>query len=57
MSFDRNRGRTGDETGDKTVRCPYCGSDECVLERERGPGLCRTVHYCTDCEQPFEEFG
>ena len=44
---------TGDERG---LRCPYCGSSDTELERERGPGLCRRVHYCHECTQPFEEF-
>ena len=38
------------------LTCPYCESEHTHVERERGPGLCRTVHYCEDCQQPFEEF-
>lgn len=36
--------------------CPFCGSADTSLERERGPGLCRRVHYCHACQQPFEQF-
>jgi ring-1,2-phenylacetyl-CoA epoxidase subunit PaaD len=36
--------------------CPYCGSRRTVLENAFGPTLCRSIHYCTDCRQPFEQF-
>ncbi len=36
--------------------CPYCGSRRTRLENAFGPTLCRAVHYCTDCRQPFEAF-
>jgi transcriptional regulator NrdR family protein len=42
---------------DEGMECPFCGSTNTELERERGPGRCRRVHYCNDCEQPFEQFG
>ncbi|MFB6073049.1 MAG: 1,2-phenylacetyl-CoA epoxidase subunit PaaE [Halobacterium sp.] len=45
---------TSGETG---VECPYCGSTETEREHPKGPSLCRSMHYCTDCEQPFERFG
>ncbi|MFC6725148.1 hypothetical protein ACFQE1_12360 [Halobium palmae] len=28
-----------------------------VREHPKGPGLCRSMHYCNGCEQPFETFG
>ena len=37
-------------------RCPYCGSRHTSLENAFGPTLCRTLHYCADCRQPFEAF-
>jgi hypothetical protein len=37
--------------------CPYCGSVETVREHPKGPSLCRSMHYCNECEQPFEAFG
>lgn len=43
-------------TNDNAIECPFCGSEKTRVERKRGPGLCRTVHYCTACSQPFEEF-
>jgi ring-1,2-phenylacetyl-CoA epoxidase subunit PaaD len=27
-----------------------------VLENAFGPTRCRSIHYCTDCRQPFEQF-
>jgi transposase-like protein len=38
------------------AECPYCGSNETEREHPKGPSLCRSMHYCHDCEQPFEKF-
>ena len=37
-------------------RCPYCGSTETKLENLFGPTPCRSIRYCEDCRQPFEQF-
>lgn len=37
-------------------RCPYCGSDRTVVDSAFGPTLCRSLHYCRACRQPFEAF-
>ena len=37
-------------------RCPYCGSRETRLENIFGPTPCRSIRYCADCRQPFEQF-
>jgi ring-1,2-phenylacetyl-CoA epoxidase subunit PaaD len=37
-------------------RCPYCGSTETRLENLFGPTPCRSIRYCKDCRQPFEQF-
>ena len=37
-------------------RCPYCGSPETKLENIFGPTPCRSLRYCTSCNQPFEQF-
>ena len=55
-------GRTDPSTtvgadGDETAECPYCGSANTVRDHPKGPGLCRSMHYCEDCEEPFERFG
>ena len=36
--------------------CPYCGSRRTALENAFGPTACRSIHYCTECRQPFEAF-
>jgi ring-1,2-phenylacetyl-CoA epoxidase subunit PaaD len=38
------------------VPCPYCGSRRTVLENAFGPTACRSIRYCADCRQPFEQF-
>lgn len=40
----------------KNVRCPYCGSKNTDLKSPFGPTLCRSLHYCNDCLQAFEQF-
>jgi ring-1,2-phenylacetyl-CoA epoxidase subunit PaaD len=37
-------------------RCPYCGSSDTALENIFGPTPCRSLRYCRDCRQPFEQF-
>jgi ring-1,2-phenylacetyl-CoA epoxidase subunit PaaD len=39
-----------------TFRCPYCGSTDTRLENLFGPTPCRSIRYCDDCRQPFEQF-
>jgi ring-1,2-phenylacetyl-CoA epoxidase subunit PaaD len=39
-----------------TVTCPFCGSDDTVLESAFGPTLCRSTHFCRNCRNPFEAF-
>jgi ring-1,2-phenylacetyl-CoA epoxidase subunit PaaD len=36
--------------------CPYCGSEDTVLESAFGPTLCRATHFCNVCRNPFESF-
>lgn len=42
---------------DAPAECPYCGSANTERDHPKGPGLCRSMHFCRDCEQPFEQFG
>lgn len=44
------------ERVERTVTCPYCGSDDTVLESAFGPTLCRATHFCRACRNPFESF-
>jgi ring-1,2-phenylacetyl-CoA epoxidase subunit PaaD len=39
-----------------TATCPWCGSDDTILENLFGPTLCRTLFWCNRCHQPFEQF-
>jgi ring-1,2-phenylacetyl-CoA epoxidase subunit PaaD len=40
----------------KKVECPYCGSNDTELKTPFGPTLCRSLHYCNNCKQAFEQF-
>jgi ring-1,2-phenylacetyl-CoA epoxidase subunit PaaD len=40
----------------KAYRCPYCGSTETRLDNIFGPTACRSIRYCENCRQPFEQF-
>jgi len=40
----------------EAVQCPYCGSNDTLLENPFGPTLCRSLHYCHACRQSFERF-
>lgn len=37
------------------VICPFCGSTETRLEQRKGTAICRSMHYCESCNEPFEE--
>jgi ring-1,2-phenylacetyl-CoA epoxidase subunit PaaD len=38
------------------VPCPYCHSENTTLRNPFGPTLCRSLHYCNNCRQMFEQF-
>lgn len=38
------------------VVCPQCGSKNTVMKSPFGPTLCRSLHYCNDCLNAFEQF-
>jgi ring-1,2-phenylacetyl-CoA epoxidase subunit PaaD len=40
----------------QAFRCPYCGSTDTKLENIFGPTPCRSLRYCRNCRQPFEQF-
>lgn len=46
-----------DVDADGSAECPYCGSSDTELEHPKGPSLCRSIHYCNACDQPFEAMG
>lgn len=39
-----------------TVKCPYCGSANTELRSEFGSTACKSILFCNDCHQPFEQF-
>ena len=38
------------------VSCPFCDSNNTRLTTPFGPTLCRSMHYCDNCKQAFEQF-
>jgi ring-1,2-phenylacetyl-CoA epoxidase subunit PaaD len=36
--------------------CPYCDSTNPTVKNTFGSTLCRAIHFCNDCRQPFEQF-
>lgn len=44
----------GTSTG---ARCPYCDGTNTEREHPKGPSLCRSMHFCHDCEESFEAMG
>ena len=51
------RGATGlIQLNGAVFRCPYCGSTDTRLENIFGPTPCRSLRYCNECQQPFEQF-
>lgn len=38
------------------VTCPHCGSKNTTLKSPFGPTLCRSLHYCNECLNAFEQF-
>ena len=36
--------------------CPRCGGNNTELKNTFGPTLCRSIHYCLDCRDAFEQF-
>ena len=39
-----------------SIRCPYCKSQQTERKSEFGSTACKSIWYCRDCRQPFEEF-
>lgn len=38
------------------ANCPYCNSENTTMRSPFGPTLCRSLHYCNNCKQGFEQF-
>ena len=37
-------------------RCPRCGSLDTTTQNSFGPTLCKSIHTCNRCREPFEAF-
>ncbi len=40
----------------ENVACPYCDGQNTSLNTPFGPTLCRSIHYCHDCKEAFQQF-
>jgi ring-1,2-phenylacetyl-CoA epoxidase subunit PaaD len=38
------------------VACPRCNNTNTEIRNFFGPTLCRSIHYCLDCQEAFEQF-
>lgn len=38
------------------ARCPRCGSFDTSVKNTFGPTLCKSIHVCNACKEPFEAF-
>jgi ring-1,2-phenylacetyl-CoA epoxidase subunit PaaD len=36
--------------------CPRCEGTDTEMKNAFGPTLCRSIHYCNDCKEAFEQF-
>jgi ring-1,2-phenylacetyl-CoA epoxidase subunit PaaD len=36
--------------------CPLCNGTNTEIKNLFGPTLCRSIHYCHDCKEAFEQF-
>ena len=40
----------------KDAKCPYCDSNDTEMKSPFGPTLCRSLHYCNNCKEAFQQF-
>jgi ring-1,2-phenylacetyl-CoA epoxidase subunit PaaD len=40
----------------ETAQCPRCDGTNTQLKNPFGPTLCRSIYYCHDCKEAFEQF-
>jgi ring-1,2-phenylacetyl-CoA epoxidase subunit PaaD len=44
------------EGNNVSAQCPFCNSNNTKLTSSFGSTACKALHYCNNCNQPFEEF-
>lgn len=42
--------------GKRSVKCPYCSSEDTRLESEFGSTACKALYHCESCGTPFDYF-
>ncbi|NOS93942.1 MAG: phenylacetate-CoA oxygenase subunit PaaJ [Cyclobacteriaceae bacterium] len=40
----------------ETAICPRCDGTHTIMKSPFGPTLCRSIYYCNDCKEAFEQF-
>jgi ring-1,2-phenylacetyl-CoA epoxidase subunit PaaD len=40
----------------ENIQCPRCNGSNTEMKTLFGPTLCRSIHYCWDCRESFEQF-
>lgn len=40
----------------ETAICPRCDGTNTMMKSPFGPTLCRSIYYCNDCKEAFEQF-
>ncbi len=40
----------------ENVICPRCNGTDTEMKSPFGPTLCRSIYYCNDCHEAFEQF-
>ena len=38
------------------IACPYCKSIRTTVRSEFGSTACKSINFCNECQQPFEQF-
>ena len=38
------------------AKCPQCDGTNTEMKTPFGPTLCRSIHYCHDCQEAFQQF-
>jgi ring-1,2-phenylacetyl-CoA epoxidase subunit PaaD len=40
----------------REIKCPHCRNSNTYQKSKFGSTPCKSLHYCNDCEEPFEHF-
>lgn len=56
LAAPKRHNGTVELTDIEAAHCPNCGSPNTTLNTMFGPTLCRAIHRCFECLEPFESF-